>query len=164
MTNIIKNSQYSSPSFDNFYNKISPEVQKTFTHEQIQAIKIACESNNSYRRHPLDIRVSVPIPGLRFYLVLLAGKERRSKQRLQYERSIYPWYNPVNVLFIFLLLAIFSTSSFSIFQFFFSSTTSKSTESHPTSIPWIDNELQCQHTKRVWQDDKCWDAEHSPTF
>ncbi|MEA5515390.1 hypothetical protein [Nodularia sp. UHCC 0506] len=162
----MKNSQNSPSNFEQLYQKISPEIQKTLTHEQLQAIKTACESNDysNSNRHALDIRVSLPIPGLRFYVVLLAGKERRSKKRLQYEKGVYPLRNPVNILFLSVLFIILSTSSITIFQFIFSSISFPSTISHPASIPWIDNQVECQNTKRIWQDNKCWDAEHNPTF
>jgi hypothetical protein len=35
---------------------------------------------------------------------------------------------------------------------------------HPTSIPWIEEKSQCQHTGRSWDEDKCWDNEHDPLF
>ena len=38
------------------------------------------------------------------------------------------------------------------------------TSHHSTSIPWIDNASECEHTGRNWRDQKCWDNEHDPTF
>lgn len=35
---------------------------------------------------------------------------------------------------------------------------------YPTSIPWIDNSLSCEKSGRVWNNDQCWDAEHSALF
>ncbi|TAF09226.1 MAG: hypothetical protein EAZ77_05845 [Nostocales cyanobacterium] len=35
---------------------------------------------------------------------------------------------------------------------------------HPTSIPGIKDQEECQSTGRVWQDDKCWDYDHNPSF
>ncbi len=35
---------------------------------------------------------------------------------------------------------------------------------HPTSIPWIDNASECEHTDRSWHDGKCWDEKHSSSF
>jgi len=35
---------------------------------------------------------------------------------------------------------------------------------HPTSIPWLTEQSQCQHTHRTWRDNKCWDYEHNPMF
>ncbi|AKG22436.1 hypothetical protein [Calothrix sp. 336/3] len=54
---------------------------------------------------------------------------------------------------------------------FFSSINIKSVQSNlqsnysfSTSIPWINNKHDCEHTARTWKNDKCWDAEHSLMF
>ncbi|TVP61430.1 MAG: hypothetical protein EA343_14265 [Nodularia sp. (in: Bacteria)] len=159
----MKNSQYFHPNFEQFFQRISPEVKKTFTQEQLQAIKMACESSN--QNHPgLNIRLSLKVFRSKFYIVLLAGKERRSKQRLQDKNTVYPLRNPVNVLFLLGLFIIFIISSFAILSLVFPSISFMPTSPHPTSIPWINNKFDCERTYRIWNDDKCWDSEHSPTF
>lgn len=35
---------------------------------------------------------------------------------------------------------------------------------HSTSIPWIDDASECEHTGRNWSERKCWDNEHNPMF
>ncbi|MEH2072654.1 MAG: hypothetical protein V7K47_31640 [Nostoc sp.] len=35
---------------------------------------------------------------------------------------------------------------------------------HSTSIPWIDDASECEHTGRDWRDRKCWDDKHNPMF
>lgn len=151
-------------SFEQFYQRISPTVKETLTHEQLQAIKIAYESTKHRKPHGLQMKLSLPIPGLRFYIVLLAGKESRTKQRLQYDKSVYPWRNPINILFLLLLVIIFLISTFTILNLVLSSIYFIPTSPHPTSIPWINNQSDCERTNRNWYDGKCWDAEHSPTF
>jgi len=42
--------------------------------------------------------------------------------------------------------------------------TSIGTSQYATSIPWIDNASECEHTGRNWRDRKCWDNEHSAMF
>ena len=42
-------------------------------------------------RHPIDVRLSVPVPGgSRAYFVLLAGREKRSSARREMERLVRP--------------------------------------------------------------------------
>ena len=159
----MKRLEHVDPVFDQLFAKIPPEITDTFTEEQLEAIKKAFSSRN-WARHPLDLRVSVPIPGLRFYLVLLAGSERRSKQRLQYQRSVYPLWTPGNIVFLTGFLIILLTSSFTTFSFLFSLLTSVPTSPYPTSIPWLDNKFECEHTGRTWRDGDCWDSEHNPMF
>ena len=155
--------QYTASTFEQLFAEIAPEVANTFTVEQLEAIKRGFVSRGR-TRHALDIRVSVPIPGLRFYLVLLAGSERRSKARLRSEKGLYPFWTPANILFLIGFLMILSACSYTIFSFALSSLTPISTSYYPTSIPWIEDKSECEHTSRVWHDGKCWDSEHSPNF
>ncbi|WP_157087472.1 hypothetical protein [Anabaena sp. CA = ATCC 33047] len=34
----------------------------------------------------------------------------------------------------------------------------------PASIPWIQNQFECEKTGRNWNNNQCWDEEHSPWF
>jgi hypothetical protein len=159
----MNNSQYTDHNFERLFAQIAPEIANTFTDKQIEALK----RGFGYQRlssHFLDIRVSVPIPGLRFYLVLLAGSERRSRQRLHFEKGLYPFWTPSNILFLIGLLIIILICSFTTFSFGFSSFHLTSTLAYPTSIPWISDQSECEYTNRVWRDGKCWDYEQSPNF
>jgi hypothetical protein len=159
----MRKPQHTELTFEKLLAEIAPEVANTFTVEQLEAIKRVFTSP-AWTRHSLDIRVSVPIPGLRFYLVLLAGLERRSKMRLRSEKGLYPFWTPANTLFVIGFLIILSACSYTIFSFALSSLTPLSTWYYPTSIPWIDDKSECEHTSRIWHDGKCWDSEHSPNF
>ncbi|MHC5730697.1 MAG: hypothetical protein ACYTXY_42640, partial [Nostoc sp.] len=138
----MKSPEHIEPIFEGLFSKISPEIIDSFTDEQLKAIKRSFGSQVR-ARHSLDIRVSVPIPGLRFYLVLLAGTERRSQQRLQNEKGRYPLFNAGNMIFFTGFLTILLSCSFAIFPFLWSSLASLasfssiSTSPYPTSIPWI---------------------------
>lgn len=62
---------------------------------------------------------------------------------------------PICTLIILsLLLPLFSASLFAAIG----------NSYHSTSIPWIDNASECEHTGRNWSDRKCWDNEHNPMF
>ena len=138
-------------------------MKETITYEQLQAIKMVCETNN-WNRHFLDITVSLPIPAIRLYIILLVGKEHRVKRRFRYEKGVYPLRDPINILCLLGLLIIFLISSFAIFTFVWSSIYSIPTLPYPTSIPGINNQFDCERTYRIWKDGKCWDSEHSPVF
>ena len=58
-----------------------------------------------------------------------------------------------------LILGGFYTGSFMI-----SYVTSNLSTIHPTSIPGIKDQEKCEQTGRVWEDDKCWDYQHNPSF
>jgi hypothetical protein len=158
----MKNLQ-DDPIFEQLFAQIPSEITDTFTDDQLVAIKTAFSSRNS-TRHPLVLRVSSPIPGLRFYLVLLGGRECRSKQSLQYERGVYPLRTPGNIMFFIGVLLVLSLSTFTTLPSLLSLFTDLSTLTHPTSIPWIHNKSECIHTGRKWRDGECWDSEHSDMF
>lgn len=49
---------------------------------------------------PINIRITIPILGKRFYFALLAGKERRGDERLALERRRNPIFTKSNVVFL----------------------------------------------------------------
>ncbi|MDF5736939.1 MULTISPECIES: hypothetical protein [unclassified Nostoc] len=166
----MKSLERIDPIFERLFSKISPKIADSFTDEQVKAIQKGFGSQ-VVTRHSLDIRLSIPIPGLRFYLVLLAGSERRSQQRLQNEKGKYPIFNGGNIIFLTGFLTVLLSCSFTIFPFLWSSltslvsiSTSPSTSPFPTSIPWIFDKSECEHTNRTWRNEKCWDDQHSPMF
>jgi hypothetical protein len=51
--------------------------------------------------HPVDIRLSLPLPFGRYYLTLVAGPERRSRRRLADDRQRRPLATLGNLVFFF---------------------------------------------------------------
>ena len=49
--------------------------------------------------HPIDIRISIPFLHTRFYITLVAGRERRRAERRREERRDYPLLTIGNALF-----------------------------------------------------------------
>ena len=78
---------------------IEPRVRETLTPEQVAAIRKAAE-HNPWQGHPIDIRFTLPLLFGRYYVTLVAGRERRSNARLATERQAHPLILPGNVLFI----------------------------------------------------------------
>ena len=59
------------------------------------------DNAREWRDHPVNIRLSFPIPGFgRKYLVIVAGDERRSSERLKAERAKHPLFKFRNALFL----------------------------------------------------------------
>ena len=57
--------------------------------------------SRDWGRHPLNLRVSLPLPFGRWYVTLVAGKERRGKTRLIEERKKHPLETAPNLVFLF---------------------------------------------------------------
>ena len=75
------------PSFRRRLLANMPEdVASSFTELQLTMIEHALEGGK-WHNHPVDIRLSIPVPWRRFYLVLLAGRERRSRERRKIGRA-----------------------------------------------------------------------------
>lgn len=51
-------------------------------------------------RHPLNLRVSLPTPFGRWYVTLIAGRERRRKERLIEDREKNPLTTMPNLMFL----------------------------------------------------------------
>lgn len=56
-------------------------------------------SSGAWSGHPINLRLSVPFLHTRFYLTIVAGRERRPEDRRQQERSAHPVVTFGNALF-----------------------------------------------------------------
>jgi len=78
------------PFLAKFFARIPAEVAASFTPAQLRAVKIAFGAR-SWGSHAIDIRKSFALPLIwrRFYVVLLAGAERRDDERLRAEGALF---------------------------------------------------------------------------
>ena len=70
----------SDPFFRQMFARMSPGAKFTFTPAQLDEIKKAF-GGRSRTSHALDIRRSLRLFGRSYYVVLLAGRERRAAAR-----------------------------------------------------------------------------------
>lgn len=157
-----------SPNAESLFNqvfaRIPPETASTFTPEQIEALKQGF-SKLTWKQHTIDFRFSIPFPLRRFYLVILAGPERRSKQRLQAERLNHRIWTTGNIIAIAVFATLLIPSLFATIQILLPwSNPLPVSKFYPTAIPWLQDEAGCQRTDRTWRNGRCWDEEHSPFF
>src|SRR5262249_11627510 len=68
------------PFLQQMFARMSPGAKFTFTSAQLDEIKKAF-SARGFTSHALDFRHSISLFGKSYYLVLLAGRERRSVPR-----------------------------------------------------------------------------------
>lgn len=86
----MKSLSQSEPGFDRFFARIHPVVAATFTEAQVAALRQA-HSSFQGKSHAIDIRFSMPLPLCRFYLVFLAGLDRRSTPRFVAQKHYSLW-------------------------------------------------------------------------
>ena len=73
-------SRYELPSEEfiaRFRARVPSKVAETFTNEQLTALE-AVFGLRSVSRHALRLAMSIPLPWRRYYVVLLAGRDRRT--------------------------------------------------------------------------------------
>ncbi len=66
--------------------------------------------------HPVNIRLSLPLLFARYYVTIVAGKERRSGERLAGERKKHPLMKLGNLVFMAACGTICGIAALSMFQ------------------------------------------------
>ena len=76
------------PALQSLLGRMPAEVAKSFTEEQLSHLHSALGAR-SWKKHPLDIRSTFPIPFAksRIYFVLLMGRNRRDLSRREKQIS-----------------------------------------------------------------------------
>ena len=91
-----------------FLSQVPAPVAATFTETQLGAIKDFVV--NDRERSAVDIRWTIPLIWFRFFIVVLAGPERRPAERLVAERAARPILTWSNILVIAVFLAMLLAS------------------------------------------------------
>ena len=94
------------PFLEDFFRDMSPALARSFTDEQLRAIKMQFGARER-GAHSVDLRFSIPL--LRRYVVLLIGRERRTLRRRRKDRKNYPLATVGNIavgIVLLVLLAI----------------------------------------------------------
>ncbi|MBW4661453.1 MAG: hypothetical protein KME15_22505 [Drouetiella hepatica Uher 2000/2452] len=138
--------------------RILPEAKVTFTADQLSALKLACHQVNWKNSHSIDIRLSIPSYPRRFYVVFLAGRERRSAQRYSLGNS----HKALATLTALIILSLGCTVIYGLLQLALAA--SQRDNIYPTAIPWLQTQDACEQTGRFWEEGRCWDAMQSPDF
>ena len=79
-----------------FFSRIPGEVARSFSPAQLDAVKRAFGAR-SPGVHTVDLRFSLPLGRRAWYVVLLAGRERRSSDRSLLDRLFRPLWTAANV-------------------------------------------------------------------
>lgn len=97
---------------DGLLLRLPDEVVDILTEEQKERLT-RVHVDDAWRRHPVDVRMSVPWFGKRFYMTVIAGEEKRGRGRRDLDKSKYPVHTIGNLFFflgiatLFYLIAIF---------------------------------------------------------
>lgn len=97
------------PFVKRFFARIPAKTAASFSEAQVLYLKQKY-GNRAWGSHAVDLRLSIPFYKRGFYLVLLLGKERRSSDRLHYERIHHRLWTAANTVLISCFLVLMSTS------------------------------------------------------
>jgi hypothetical protein len=80
-------------------DRLPAETRASLDRDQERAI-LAAAALESWDLHPVDIRLSIPCFGQRFYLAVVGGRERRSTARVKIERRARRLWSLPNLTFL----------------------------------------------------------------
>jgi len=101
---------------DQVFSRIPGRVMDTLTREQKEAIHQAIDGA-ALQRPPINVRVSLPVLGRRYFLTLVAGPERRNDERRNDDRRHHPLGTSANFVFFGCLgLLIYAIALFGIYM------------------------------------------------
>lgn len=81
------------PFLEQFFSRIPEKTANSFSSDQILAIKMAFGARD-WGLHAVDLRFSIPL--LRYYVVLVMGPEKRTKERRNTDRKFHPFATLTN--------------------------------------------------------------------
>lgn len=91
---------------DRFFKRLPPHIFASLTAEQRDAIAAAVH-NRPGLRPAVNIRLNIPLLIGRYYLAIVAGRERRSAERLDEERVENPLRTSGNFFFVVAAAIVF---------------------------------------------------------
>jgi len=62
-------------------SKIDPEIIESFTQQQLNAVYQAIIASRPQEKHPIDVRIIIPLFFFRIYAVFLMGRDKRPKAK-----------------------------------------------------------------------------------
>lgn len=151
-------------ALERFLKRLPDDIANSFTIEQLQAMQTGLQATQ-WRRHPVDIRMTIPVLWKKFYFVLVAGPEKRSKIRRASDRVQQPIWTLANVLFVICLTSTGILLSLGLFQLKMISLGSLTkTTTYPAGIPFKESPEACEESGRAWRNGECIDYGHDATF
>lgn len=152
------------PILNRVLNRMPNHVVDSFTELQLEAMRQAIAQP---RKHSVDLRCSLPLIFESFYVVILAGPERRSQERLRRESKEHRTWTLGNLTFLAALATTLVVGTYGISSLFAQSSLADQiapedlATSHPTALPWIKTKEACTGPKRQWKNGLCFDNDWS---
>lgn len=85
--------------FERVIETISPVVRESFSDAQNEALRDAFKPA-TWHRQSVDIRLSIPLFPSRYFVTIVAGRDRRQGRRRKAERLFHPLSTIGNTIFM----------------------------------------------------------------
>jgi len=85
---------------DDVMSRVPPEVTQALSAGQVEKLRAAIAQARPWRRHPIDIRLTLPLFSRRLFVTLVAGADRRNPERRVQDRVTHPLTTVPNLVFI----------------------------------------------------------------
>ena len=102
---------------ERFFDRLPPHIAKGLTPEQYSAIARAA-GHAAWTGHPVNIRITIPLLFKNCYLTILAGADRRNRERRIAERAKHPVRTAGNLMFVFAGAGLFYIAAVLGFLFY----------------------------------------------
>jgi hypothetical protein len=167
--------------FDDYSYKFDPEVVRVLSclpinileelpEDQLLDLEQAIVSSDGY---DVDFRQVIPALPERFDAMLQASLDRRIETIVAPvpKRKQFHWTAQNRSIATTLGFTVLLLGYAAIYPFIQRPATASSevasgenVGAHPTALPWIQREADCNGAKQTWKNGLCFDSEHSPNF
>ena len=83
---------------DDIHSRLTPDLKRAIAR---------AAAPRAWSSHPVDIRLSIPLPFGRYYLALVLGPERRRPERRAAERVSHRLMTFANIVFVLSIVVVF---------------------------------------------------------
>ncbi len=103
-------------SLERQHERLEQETREEWSDNSSASVRKAPGGEPWGNDHPVNLRFSIPLPFGRYYVTLVAGKERRGADRLASERRQHPLLTFGNVAVFFGLGCVCGLALLALFQ------------------------------------------------
>lgn len=98
---------------DQLFSRLPQSFIESLTPEQ-RATLWSVANAPSWRRYPVNLRLTLPLIKDRWFLTVVAGRERRSGERLRRDSRLHPVRTMGNTVFLLGVAGLFYVAAFAI--------------------------------------------------
>jgi hypothetical protein len=91
---------------ENVMSRVPDDILQALSEDQVARLRAAIAETRHWRKHPIDIRLSLPLFTRRLFLTLVGGIDARGADRRAKERTMHPVATRPNVIFLGIAIVV----------------------------------------------------------